>query len=164
MLSGSVTESLGYYTYSYSLTAVTNVTDFAILVSRGEFDSSIRPLKSTSPTGWDIVTTTGGISNMNGTFFEWGTLAGNSGLPPGGTLGGFSFTLNIPPEAGSRNNYFVFGGQPGAIVEVGRTVGPNVPEPGLLRLYCAATGLISWWIVKRARSEVASPASKAGTT
>lgn len=115
----------GLYTYDYTLdnsAGTGHITVLSILIS-DEYDFSLQPDSSTSPTGWSLDTATGGDCDTIGcgTFFQWNTLGS---LPPGDTLSGFSFTTAHAPSTHNPNNYGVF--SDGDYVEYGYIVAPDI--------------------------------------
>jgi hypothetical protein len=169
--SASFNQASGLYTYSYLVDnrlGPAPIDEVGILIHSSQQDQSLVPLEHTEPPGWRFLTATSGNSAFPplmefGTFWQWRDAdAGMVPVPVGSTLGGFSFTTNLPPTARTNNNFFLtsytFDGGPssqlGNIVEFGHIVAPDfssigpIPEPSTLAFAAIGTLFMAgylWW-------------------
>jgi len=169
LVSGTVSfdSATNIYTYDYSLgnAGAVGITEFSIQVNSFRY-SDFYPLSYSSPSGWEFrVGALAGGSCVEGGecggFWTW--VPSNFGsvvLPPGQTLGGFSFQTAVAPSTSAGNNYLVI--QPSYTesgVLFGNVVAPDyllppppppaAPEPAATLLSLIGLGCLTVLVRRR---------------
>jgi len=145
------------YTYNYALDNTEGSVGISEIVILGVRENSVDlyssvpwPVLSTSPNGWNLSPSTGGVGTAIGSNYDW-----RGYLPVGSALFGFSFSVSYAPTTSPLNNYFLFGWNidpttgdaiDGGILEVGDIVAPDIPNTAPDTLPPPTTPLPATWV------------------